>query len=182
VVDVLNKHILDNISKLISELQEIVDTSVDNKMSDYDRIELFVINFLLQYLYDMIYLKTLVENMVTKEMIDIAKETANSYVQELKKVLGLDDEHTDGYQYLDEYDVHNIRLILMIEYLLKELGKDPEEMNLFVGQRMKEMGIKFVPIDQLSNVNKIVNENDDMVDDEFDNDNDDLDKDDDSLL
>ena len=166
---VLNKHILDNILELISELQEIVDTSVENKLSSYDKMELFITNFLLQYLYDMIYLKTLVENMSTKEMMDVAKETANGYIQELKQILSLDGDHVENVQYLDEYDVHNIRLMLMIEYLLKQLGKDPEEMNLFIGQRMNEMGIRFVPVDQSSNVNKIVKENDDEnIDDDFD--------------
>jgi hypothetical protein len=172
--------------KLVSELQELMDSSVDDKLTNYDKIELFITNFLLQYLYDITYLRTLVESMVTNEMIDTAKETANRYVQELKQVLGLEDAYTEDYQYLDEDDVHNIRLMLMIEYLLKQLGKDPEEMNLYIGQRMKEMGIRFVPIDQLSSVNKIVKEEDDDIDDNIDNsnDNDELDglDDDDSML
>ena len=160
----LNKHILDSMFKLVSELQELMDQSVDDKLSNYDKIELFITNFLLQYLYDIVYLRTLVESMVTNEMIDTAKETANRYVQELKQILGLEEVYTEDYQYLDEDDVHNIRLLLMVEYLLKELGKDPEEMNLYIGQRMKEMGIKFIPIDQLGNMNKNWDDNDDDLD------------------
>jgi hypothetical protein len=163
-----DKNVLDSIFKFISELREFFDSSAEDKLLVYDYIELFVTNLLLQYLYDIVYLKTIVENMTTSEMIESAKEIANKRVQELKKTLGLDDDLVDGeFQYLlNEHDVQNIRLLLMVEYLLKELGKDPEEMNLYIGQRMKELGIKFIPIDQLGNINKNWDDDDDNISDD----------------
>lgn len=151
--------------RLLELFEYILDEKFDNtnrEIADFESMFLDTFGYIISHLQ---YVKYIVDKLSDEQTKMEAIQKTREVMKVFFEQLGIDADvensvemylngefvnFNDGenrYRVLDEQELNHIRQHLVVEYLLKQLNKDLEDLNLYIGNRLKEMGIQFVTID-----------------------------------